>query len=285
MDELVIVRHMLESDLDFAATCTANEGWTSQTRDEFEGFLAHDPDGCFVAQAGDERVGICVATPYGTAGFIGELIVAPPWRGRGIGHGLMEHAIRYLHGRGVQRVFLDGVPLAVPLYERLGFRKMARSLRFSGTMTGAAHPAVRPMRAADLPVVLKLDREAFGADRSFFLQRRLALYPQLSWVLECGGQVVGFILGRHGADWVAAGPWVVAPDAESPEHLLEGLAQEARGMTISVGVLETNTAATRILTSCGLAERPTWTWRMVLGTAGGVGTSDQLYAIGTPAKG
>ncbi len=285
MDESITVRQMLESDLDFAAGCTANEGWTSQIRSEFEGFLAHDPGGCFVVQAGARPVGICVATPYGAAGFLGEFIVVPEWRGRGIGRHLMEHAIGYLHGRGVQSIFLDGEPRAVPLYERLGFRKITRSLRFAGTLTGAAHSAVRPMRLADLPAALELDRDAFGADRAFFLQRRLSQHPELCRVVECRGQVVAFILGRRGADWVAAGPWVVSPGVEHPEHLLESLALEAGGAAIHVGVLETNTVATRILASCGLVERPTWTWRMVLGTAACVGTSDQLYALGTPAKG
>lgn len=285
MDQSIIVRHMLESDLDFAAACTANEGWISQTRTEFEGFLAHDPEGCFVVQAGDRRIGICVATYYGTAGFLGEFIIVPKWRGRGIGRHLMEQAIACLHGRGVQSILLDGEPRAVPLYERLGFRKIARSLRFAGTMAGAAHPAVRQMSIADLPAVLRLDREAFGADRSFFLQRRLSQCAELCQVLECHGQVVGFILGRRGPGWVATGPWVVATGVENPGHLLESQALAAEGLAISVGVLETNTAATRILTLCGLVERPTWTWRMVLGTDGGVGTSDQLYAIGSAAKG
>lgn len=285
MDESIIVRHMLESDLDFAAACTASEGWTSQTRGEFEGFIAHDPDGCFIVQAGDRRIGICVATLYGTAGFLGEFIIVPDWRGRGIGRYLMEQAIGYLHSRGVRSIFLDGEPRAVPLYERLGFRKVTRSLRFAGTMTGAAHPAVRPMCAGDLPAVCEIDHEAFGADRSFFLRRRLSQCPELCWVLECHEQVAGFILGRRGADWVFAGPWVIAPGVERPERLLESLALAAEGVTIHVGALETNSAATRILTASGLVERPTWTWRMVLGTDEGVGTSDQLYALGTPAKG
>ena len=285
MDQTFIVRPLLESDLNFAAECTANEGWASETRTEFEGFFAHDPNGCLVAEAAGQRAGICVATPYGAAGFIGELIVAEGWRGHGIGRRLMERAIRHLHGRGVQRVFLDGVPLAVPLYERLGFRKIARSLRFAGTMAGAAHRAVRPMKAEDLPAVLELDCEAFGAGRGFFLHRRLSLYPELSKVLQCRGQVVGFILGRRGPDWVAAGPWVVGPGVEDPTPLLQSFALAAEGVTMGVGVLETNTAAIQILASCGLAERPACPWRMVLGSEGRFGTSNQLYAIGSAAKG
>jgi ribosomal protein S18 acetylase RimI-like enzyme len=285
MDKAAIVRQMEERDLDFAAECTATEGWTTEIRTEFEGFLAHDPKGCLVAEAGGQRAGICVATPYGSAGFIGELIVAQQWRGRGIGRHLMECALRHLHSRGVRSIFLDGVPLAVPLYERLGFRTIARSLRFVGTMSGSAHRAVRPMKTGDLPAVLELDRGAFGADRSFFLQRRLALYPELSKVSECRGHVAGFILGRRGPDWVAAGPWVVRPGIEDPVHLLQSFALAAESITMGVGALETNTAAIQIFASCGLQERPACPWRMVLGSEGHVGTSNQLYAIGSAAKG
>jgi len=146
---------MLESDLDFAAVY-GNEGGLAKIRAEFEGFFAHDPHGCLVAEP-PPTAGICVATPYGRAGFIGELIVAPEWRGHGIGRHLMEGAIRHLHARGVQTVFLDGVPLAVPLYERLGFRKVAPLIALLGTMTDQPHRDVRPMKAADLPAVLELD--------------------------------------------------------------------------------------------------------------------------------
>ena len=276
---------MREADLDLCAQCTATEGWSTETRTEFGGFFAHDPNGCFVAEASGQRVGICVATHYGETAFIGELIVMHDWRGRGIGGQLLEHAISYLHGRGARSIFLDGVPAAVPLYERVGFRKVCRSLRFVGALAGNSHPQVRAMRAEDLPAVARLDRRAFGDDRSFFLKRRLALYPELSRALETDGRLDGFILGRRGRDWVAAGPWVVGFEAQHPEWLLESLATETGGTTLGVGVLEMNIRAVGILRSSGLAERPECPWRMVLGTDGFAGASTQLYAVGSAAKG
>ena len=71
-----------------------------------------------------------MAGVYGASGFVGELIVVKEKRGRGIGRQLLQHAIAYLHSRGVQNVLLDAPPAAVPLCERLGFRPVCRSLRF-----------------------------------------------------------------------------------------------------------------------------------------------------------
>jgi ribosomal protein S18 acetylase RimI-like enzyme len=280
------LRGMLPADLNFAARCTAAEGWLTETRLGFEGFMAHDPAGCFVAEVDGQPVGIGVATCYGQYGFVGELIVIEEMRGRGIGGRLLDHAVGYLRRRGVQNVLLDGVARAVPLYERAGFRKICHSLRFSGSVPGGTSPHVRRMQPADLEAVFALDRRAFGADRSFFLKRLLDLYPELCHVLERDGQVAGFIAGRRGSGLaVAIGPWVVLPEAGSPGDLLRSLAAQAAGSSLSLGVLETNVQAVETIRSFGLSERPQPPWRMALGPSADLGTSPLAYAIGSPAKG
>jgi hypothetical protein len=72
----LIIRRMQATDLAFAAQCTANEGWASETLASFEGFYQHDPEGCLLAERGGHPVGICIATAYGHAGFVGELTPA-----------------------------------------------------------------------------------------------------------------------------------------------------------------------------------------------------------------
>ena len=282
---------MQPPDLDFAAACTAGEEWLSETRQVFEGFYQHDAGGCFVARAAGKRAGICVATGYGTAGFIGELIVIPEMRHRGIGRQLMEHATGYLQRRGAQSISLDGVVAAVPLYERLGFSKICRSLRFSaplycnGPLQGQAHPGVRTMNRDDLDAIGQMDRAAFGADRRFFLEQRSRQYPALCKVLEQDGEIRGFVLGRCSEGLVSAGPWVVQAGLAHPERLLESLAVEAGDRTLGLGVLETNETAAATVRSLGFSERADPPWRMVLGAAGRLGTASMCYAIGSPAKG
>ncbi len=283
------IRSMQSRDLDFAAQCTETEGWTGETRLEFEGFYAHDPAGCFIAEHDSQKIAIGVATYYGEYAFVGELIVAKEWRGRGIGRQMLEHAIAYLRQCSAKNILLDGVVRAVTLYERAGFRKICRSLRFSGHLPGRQHPHVRAMRAEDLPAVCALDRQVFVADRSFFLKRRLAVFSELCKVYEQGGKIAGFIFGRRSdgpqGPAISAGPWVVTAGVEHPQYLLESLAFELPGCLLRLGVLESNTNAATLLRGTGFAEHPEPPWRMLLGNEAGLGLSTECYAIGSPAKG
>ena len=133
--------------------------------------------------------------------------------------------------------------------------------------------------------VAAMDREAFGADRRFFLERSLALYPEFAKVVERRGEMAGFIMGRRGNGLVSAGPWIVQPGLERPADLLESLAAEAGCLKLRVGVLETNIEAVATCRRLGLAEQPDAPWRMVLGPSGRLGLSRLAYAIGSAAKG
>ncbi|MCX6833915.1 MAG: GNAT family N-acetyltransferase [candidate division Zixibacteria bacterium] len=278
------IRLAQTSDLDFFVDCVTREGWLGGTRAEFEAFLTHDPQGCFVAEEGGDRIGMIVATAYDTCGFLGALIVQPDRRGRGIGRQLMEHAIGYLRQRGIRSIYLDGDTLAVPLYERLGFHVVCKSLRFLGQIDPVERTNVRPMTADDLVTILALDCAAFGADRSFFLKRPLDTFPQLCYVWD-KGSIRGYIMGQPGHGVVTVGPWYVQDKSADPLSLLRAVADTASPVRLRVGVLERNVAATSLMRSLTTFAETESSWRMVLGPDIGLGVSPQLFAVGSPAKG
>lgn len=279
------IRKARTADLDFFVDCVTHEGWLSETRAVFENFYAHDPDGCLVAEEDRTLIGMIVATAYDTCGFLGELIVVPERRGHGVGRSLMEHAIGYLGTRGCRSMYLDGDLPAVPLYERLGFHRVVRSLRFIGRLQGKTTTTVLPMTGDDLHMVLTLDRSAFGADRSFFLKRRLELFPHLCFV-SCGGNSVsGFIMGQPGHGVVTVGPWHRADESTDPLDLLTTLARVCGEQKLRIGLLESNKSAVGIMRHLsGFAETEPCI-RMVLGPDIGLGSGSQLLAVGSPAKG
>ncbi|HEX9935173.1 MAG TPA: GNAT family N-acetyltransferase, partial [bacterium] len=247
-------------------------------------------EGCFLALLNSRPIGMGIATSHGECGFIGEIIVLPEERGRGVGRVILDHAVRYLLGKGCRSISLDGVVKAVPLYERAGFRKVCRSCRFYGHFSGrmqqrTLHPNVRHMTEADLVKVLRLDRDAFGADRSFFLLRRFRMHPELCHIFVQSMDVYGYLFGRRGNHLVSFGPWYCDSHVSFPAALLQNAAAEVEGMRIGVGVLETNGNAIECIRSIGLEERPDPPWRMVLGQVDRLGMSERLYAIGSAATG
>jgi ribosomal protein S18 acetylase RimI-like enzyme len=275
---------MRSSDIEFAYGCTSAEGWQSK-KEAFEGFLAHDPAGCFVGELDGKRVGICVGTKYGGNGFIGNLIVVKGMRGRGYGGQLFKHAVQYLQSNGVESVFLDGASDAVPIYEKAGFRRICKSLRFVGKVEGGDSSLVRRAETGDVEAICRIDVELFGDDRFFFLKRRLSVSPHLCFVHEANGQVLGYVMARPGVSAFSVGPWAVLEGAEEPRALLERLALEVGGGPLRIGVLEANRRAVDTIESIGSLESKVPSWRMVLGPSERLGVSPGLYAIGSPAKG
>lgn len=281
----VTVRPMTMDDLAFASSLTLAEKWQSETLEEFEGFFSHAPAGCLIAEQGDRRVGIGVATPYRDAGFLGQIVVAAEMRGQGIGDLMVGALLSYLRGVGVRSVYLDATRAGAPLYERHGFRKVQPSLRYSGKVHGVSHAQVRPMRAGDLDVVCSLDRTWWGADRGFFLKRRWHLYGDLCHVLERGGVIEGYVLARRRNDRLWIGPWCAAAHVEQPEVLLAALVAPGAHVHVHAGVLASNPRAMRAFDRLGLdmaAESP---WRMLRGPENPLGRHGEVLANGTSAKG
>lgn len=288
-----MIRLMKPDEIHFAAFCTDQVGWGGETLEDFNMFYEHNAQGCLVAEEDGSPVGICVASPYGFHGFVGELIVLAANRGQGLGRALLDRAVLYLVERGIFEVYLDGVLAAVPIYERAGFRKVCHSLRFKGKIAGRMPREVRMMTLADLPAVIALDREIFGDDRAFFLKQRLILHPHLSLVYERSGVIQGFLMGKQRKEAVTIGPWVQRSGV--PETaLLEGAASQAGTGDLSLGVLECNHKAVRTMLELGFNCRTDSPWRMVYCHAnpgilragqGILGTHPSAWAIGSPAKG
>jgi ribosomal protein S18 acetylase RimI-like enzyme len=281
----VRIREMTPADLDFATALTHSAGWTSESREVFEAFLENDPHGCFIAEAGGQKAGVCVATKFVKNGFIGELIVSKTMRVLGIGPTLFQKALDHLLAGQTENIYLDGDLNAISYYETMGFRKICRSLRFRGKIKGKKHAAVRPLQPGDLDGLCAMDRELFGDDRGFFLRRRAENSPGLCLVLEKEGRLSGWIMSRPGDGLLAVGPWAAADGEEDAVSLLEHLANENGTMVFRVGVLEKNVKSSQLLRSWAGFQETCHSWFMVRGASERLGNHPGLYAIGSGAKG
>ncbi|MGW0409936.1 GNAT family N-acetyltransferase [Streptomyces collinus] len=219
------VRRLTLRDLRACADLSENRGWPREEHKwgllltAGKGHGVDDPDGGLVAA--------CVVTEYGTwdrtdLGAIGMVLVAERHARQGIGRSLMRHVLAAM---GATPLTLHATPNGQPLYEELGFKVTGRAEMLRGRFVPGGRDvevATRAATAEDLPAILRLDEEVFGADRTPLIARLPAFADQLR-VAEDGGRITGYAAAWPNEDTHVVGP-LIARDTETAKALVASLA-------------------------------------------------------------
>jgi hypothetical protein len=134
----------------------------------------------------------------------------------------MRHVVSLM---GTTPLTLHATPNGRPLYEELGFKTTGRAEMVIGRFTpGGPRPGVatRAATAEDLPPLLRLDEEVFGADRTHVIARLPAFADQVR-VAEDDGRIIGYAAAWPNMDTHVVGP-LIARDTETAKALLASLA-------------------------------------------------------------
>ena len=275
---------MTGGDLDFCLEMFRITGW-GNTADDVLRMISYEPGGCFVASMDGGDVGMVGSIGYGEVGYLGNLVVRPEHRGRGIGTTLMKRAMEHLLETGVESIRLDAVPKGIPLYERLGFREESPSFRFTGPATVKGSTGCQRMVERDLPEVSELDLRLFGAPRGRVLRRVHADFHGLCFVALEGPRITGYIMAKEGEGRMRIGPWICEPNKPGiAEKLLHRLMDEVAGSTLWAGVPEGNRGSAEVLERNGFSRGPS-SHRMCYGECGEIGIAEGIFGVGGPDKG
>jgi GNAT superfamily N-acetyltransferase len=197
-------------DIPSAIALTDLETWGC-TPEIFRRLLHLDPGGCLKAVLDGETVGITTATSYGEVGWIGNVIVRPKHRGRGIGRELVESALDYLEGAGAKTVRLNSYLHVTSLDESLGFQGEFENVRFSGVMRPGENPA-NAVSSSNLEDVVSFDECYFGLSRNRLLERLKREFPHTFIQIQDDG-VLGYLVGQVEKGSCEIAPWVVNPSS------------------------------------------------------------------------
>lgn len=192
------------------------EDWPFAAGD-FEAMLDLEPDGLFCVEVDGEVVGLTTTARYDGLGWIGNVVVAPDHRGRGLGTELVEAAVDHLQSGGADTVGLYALPASCSLYERVGFEPRHEVVACTGEADGDADPPGGSLEAA-----LEIDRRHVARDRSRYLRY---LAKQDGVRLAVGD--AGYVMARPGRVW-EVGPAVHDPDrpgalADLVDRVLEAI--------------------------------------------------------------
>jgi ribosomal protein S18 acetylase RimI-like enzyme len=278
------IRPFTRDDFGFAVSRTRREAWDN-TAETFQLCLDHDPRGCFVAEVDGEAAGMITSTRYAHSAWLGNLIVLPEWRRRGIGERLMTHAIDALAAGadGVRTFRLEGDPMGIALYRRLGFVAEFVTPRFKKSPPHASRPVeADPLTAADLGAVQEFDRPRFGDDRGKLLELMMKIAPA-AFCERADGKLKGYALALPSAAGVRFGP-CAADDDETTARLLDAVLSAFSDVTVVTAVPEVNRSAVGVIKAHGFEETPS-SLRMRLGPPAADIARDNLVAIASGAMG
>jgi len=246
---------MRSEDLGAAMRLKQAAGW-NQTGQDWVNVMALEPEGCWVWEQDAQVVGTTTAVCYGKElAWIGMVLVLPEWRGKGIGRGLMDHALAWLEQRGIRQVKLDATDMGRPLYEKLGFYVEQPIERWGAD--GGAGGGVTVEEASREPLAA-MDRECFGVDRTTLFESLLAAFPgQGGW-----RPGKGFCLGRPGSQAYYIGP-CQAVDAGVAGELIRATMQQAQAAAYFWDLFPAAGPAVDLARELGF-ERKRTLWRMAL---------------------
>jgi predicted N-acetyltransferase YhbS len=216
------IRTLRSDEMPLVIEWAAREGWNPGLHDA-ACFHAADAEGFLVAEHQGEALGCISAVSYGGRfGFIGLYIVAPAWRGQGVGLRLWKAGMDRLAGHVVG---LDGVPVQQENYRRSGFELAWNNVRFAG-IARPTDPAmfaqVVPLGSIDFASLCADDRRVFPAPREAFLRSWISMPDATGLACVVEGRLAGSGLIRRCREGHKIGP-LIADDPQAANTLFETL--------------------------------------------------------------
>lgn len=206
----------------------------------FRGPLA---EWAFALRYDDQTCGFVTAVPYPDFAWIGNLMIDPEMRGRGLGSLLLDKVCQKLRKTGNESIWLTASDQGKPLYASRGFREYDRIERWKMDIP-EHHHNYSPTLPADLEILYKTDYLAWGTDRRLVLQ-----------YLATGGEILragkSIALVQNYGTIKVLGPWLALEDT-TKEHasIILAATRAGGGGTLYTDVLASS-GASALLEDCG----------------------------------
>jgi ribosomal protein S18 acetylase RimI-like enzyme len=248
------IRTMRATDIPSVVRLCDQENW-GITRSDLKRILHINPRGSFLAVDGTRKLGLITTTSFGRhLAWIGNVIVDRNHRGKDIGRRLVEHAVNYLCGTRVRHIALYCFNENLPFYKHLGFVREASFLRLKrkGGSVRFRNSRFNFDDSPRLDEVLRIDKGAFGADRSKLIRAMLTERAARFIAAYNGSVIKSYIMIKKYEDMCELGPWVsTKPQRNEPKEMLRLALAGTRGKPVETSILRNNRLVLTLLRSHG----------------------------------
>jgi GNAT superfamily N-acetyltransferase len=242
----MIIEPFRSDDIVLFLKLATDEGWVAEPW-EFELLLSKFPHGCFAARGeSGETVGFVTSLCLQRSGWIGNLIVAPQFRGKGVGKVLFRKTLEALRVAGARTIWLTASKSGMPLYEKHGFTRVDTIIRCIGT--GRQRHGVHSERSKrDILSVSSqnLDTRAWGDRRKVLLEAT----SQRGQLLQ---NESGFLVRQPCGEAVQFGPFASLETRSALRLFDEAVGAVPSGIRIFLDAPRSNRGASRLLNRRGM---------------------------------
>jgi ribosomal protein S18 acetylase RimI-like enzyme len=263
------VEKMRVDDFPFAVQLANTMNWNMAVED-FEFAAKLEPEGCFVAFHGSERVGIATCVSFWKVGWFGNLVVTEAYRRRGTGALLVQSAVKYLQSTGAETIGLYAYPHLIGFYKRFGFKTDVDYSVLQGKATSLVTEKTAQLQKAkrqDIPAVIDFDSQCFGANRKKLLEPILREQDNLCYVAVDAHEITGYCAATVYAETAGVGPLMCRRNRSGVAvALLETVLNKLRNHDVFICVPTEENSLLEVLFKAGLREKFRVT-RMFLGAA------------------
>ncbi len=197
-------------------------------------------------------------------GFIGNMVVAEPWRRRGVGAAVLEAVTEHLEAAGCRRLELYATPLGRELYARHGFESIGSSAT-AQVPRGAISASGGEVSEAGIELLEELsayDRSRFGGYRRELLEMMLTDPARPVRIVRRGGAMAGYAWLRP--DDARVGPLLAEDPSLAADLLADAFAAIPGADVLRLNLPPGNRAGARWLADAGVELQP-WDGRMARG--------------------
>jgi len=245
------LRTMTKQDIPGGLRLNTLSGW-NQTAADWQRFLENSPRGCFVMEHGGKVVGTATTICYENRfAWIGMVLVDPEFRKKGIGTELLKKTIEHLDDAGILTLKLDATPQGKPIYAKLGFVEEYEIERWilkrpPGTNSTTCSATRELFSEKQKEQIFRMDKESFGADRSFLLRCLCEEAPEFATAVWEDESLQGYAFGRRGLFADHLGP-SMAKKPGAAEGLLRTFLTASSRETLIVDCVKANSMAVELL--------------------------------------
>lgn len=237
---------------------------------ELDFLLSSFPEGCFcVRDQTGNGAGFVTSLKHDRGGWIGNLIVRPDLRGKGIGEALLLRGMEALQAAGAETIWLTASEMGRPLYEKHGFVTIDRIIRWAGEAHGLPDAAEKCGTGA---FDCSLDVLCWGDRRDRLLEwatgRGLSIAePGASAILQSAGTAIQL------------GPWAAADGNRASRLFAVALSLASAGTRMICDTPLSNGACQELLQKTGFSRRGET--RLMCNGAEPAYRPEYLYALAT----